>query len=223
MKIYALIPAYNEADSIADVIEDIKKKVDAVVVVDDGSSDGTSQKAKESGAIVLRHILNRGQGAALRTGMEYALKNGADILITFDADGQHDSNDIPKLTEPLWSGHFDVVLGSRFLSQKSKIPFRKCILLKFATFFTRLSTGLKVTDTHNGLRAFSRQCAQTIQIRQDDYAHASEILEEIAKYELRYKEVPTAVYYTDYSMKKGQSLFNSFRIMWDIILGRLNR
>lgn len=240
MKIIAVIPAYNESKTIGWVVKEVKEKVDMVVVVDDGSSDQTNELAKKAGAAVLKHFLNRGQGAALQTGIIFALGQGADIIITFDADGQHDANDIERMVQPLLLDEVDVVLGSRFLKPKapfdsaqgrqspkpkvkSGIPISKRILLKIATWLTRLYTGLPITDVHNGFRGISRKAAELIEIKQDGMAHASEIIEQIKKHQLKFKEMPVNVIYTDYTRKKGQPLTNSFKIIWDLIFGRINK
>lgn len=223
MKITVVIPAYNEGQIIAKVISDVKGKVSEVVVIDDGSKDNTFETAKNAGAIVARHFLNRGQGAALQTGIQLALNRGADIIVTFDADGQHLSEEISQLVQPLLLGEVDVVLGSRFLKTDNKIPQSRIVLLKLATLFTKLYTGLKITDSHNGLRAFSAVAAEKIQIRQDGMAHASEIIEEIKRHDFKYKEVGVTIKYTYYSINKGQKLSNSFRIVWDLLLGRLTK
>ncbi|MFC1612291.1 glycosyltransferase family 2 protein [Patescibacteria group bacterium] len=214
--VFVIIPAYNEGAVIADTIRDVQRYCQNIIVVDDGSQDKTYEETKRTGATVLRHIINRGQGTALRTGINYALSRGADIVITFDADGQFDAGEIYKLCQPIISGECDVVLGSRFL-EKNKTPFVKKIILKSATIFTRAITGLSITDTHNGFRAFSRKAAQQIKIRQDRMAHASEIIHEIARLKLRYKEMPVKVNYTDYSKGKGQKITGSFRILFDLI------
>ncbi|MBI3290976.1 glycosyltransferase family 2 protein [Candidatus Falkowbacteria bacterium] len=224
MKITVVIPAYNEEKIIAKVVGQVKEKNQDVIVVDDGSSDATAEAASQAGAKVIKHFLNRGQGAALRTGIIFALRKGSDVIVTFDADGQHDAGDINKMIEPLLLGEFDVTLGSRFLESKfNDIPLAKVIILKLAVWFTRLYTGLKVTDVHNGLRAFSKKSAGLIQLRQDGMAHASEILEEIKRHRLKFTEIPVTVSYTDYSLRKGQKISNSFRILWDLIIGRISR
>lgn len=223
MKVVVVIPALNEAKVISSVINDVKDKVNEVIVVDDGSIDNTEEVAKNAGAKVARHFLNRGQGAALQTGISFALKIGADIIVTFDADGQHVAEEIEQVVQPLLLGEVDVVLGSRFLKTENKIPKSRAKLLKLATLFTRVYTGLKVTDAHNGFRAFSRKAAEAITIRQDGMAHASEIIEEIKKHNLKFKEVGVTIKYTYYSLEKGQKLSNAFRIVWDLILGRIVR
>lgn len=223
MKIIAIIPAYNEQQAIAQVVNEVKDKVSSVVVVDDGSADKTATMAQQAGAIVLTHFLNRGQGAALQTGINFALENSADIIVTFDADGQHQADEIEKITKPLLLGQADVVLGSRFLIKNYQIPLLKKMVLKLALWVTWLYTGLTITDVHNGFRAFSKKAAGLIGIKQDGMAHASEILEQIKKYDLRYLEVPVTINYTAYSLQKGQKLSNSFKIFWDLILGKISK
>ena len=223
MKITVVIPAYNESQVIQKVIRDVKDKVDQIVVVDDGSTDNTFELAVDAGAKTLRHFLNRGQGAALQTGISFALQTGADIIVTFDADGQHSSDEITAIIKPLLLKETDIVLGSRFLKKENQVPFSRKLLLKTATFFTRLYTGLKVTDTHNGFRAFSRLAAEKIKIDQSGMAHASEIIEEIRRHQLRFQEVGVTIEYTYYSLNKGQKLSNSLKIVWDLVLSRLIR
>lgn len=215
-KIFIIIPAYNESSIIAKTVTDVKKYCDNIILVDDGSSDATGEEAERAGAIVLRHIINRGQGAALRTGINYAVSRGADAIVSYDADGQFDPAEITKVAAPVISGECDVVLGSRFLA-KNNIPFVKNIILKFAIFFTRAITGLRLTDVHNGFRAFSRSAAEKIKIRQDRMAHASDIIHEIARLNLKYKEISVTVNYTDYSRGKGQKLYGAWKILFDLI------
>lgn len=226
MNTFIIIPAYNEQKTIADVVNEVKK-FGRVVVVDDGSKDLTKDLAKNAGAEILTHIINRGQGAALRTGTEYALINDADIVIHFDADGQHNSSDIERIIEPILLDRTDIVLGSRFLKEKAdsknKIPFIRFLLLKSAIIFTRVISGIKITDTHNGFRALSKNAAQKIKITQDGMAHASEILDEIIKNNLKYEEIPVEVKYTDYSKNKGQSSLNSLNILKDLLFGKIFR
>jgi glycosyltransferase involved in cell wall biosynthesis len=215
-----VIPAYNEAAAVGDVVRRVRGRFSTVIVVDDGSSDGTVQAARDAGAMVVRHLINRGQGAALKTGIDYALAHGADIIVTFDSDGQHQLEDVDALLEPIRAGRCDVALGSRFLTKTSDVPAMRKMTLKLGVIFTRLVSGLRVTDTHNGLRAFSRAAAQQIRIRQDRMAHASEILDEIGRLKLRYTEVPTKIVYTDYSQAKGQRSSAAFRIAWDFLIGK---
>jgi len=223
MKVYAVIAAYNEAEMISLVVNEVKGLVDEVVVVDDGSRDQTGELAAQAGATVLRHLINRGQGAALQTGIVWALDQGAEIIVTFDADGQFAAEEISGVVAPLIAGRADVVLGSRFLNQSREMPAGKFLLLRLATVITNLYTGLKLSDIHNGFRALSRVAAEKIKIRQDGMAHASEILEQIRKHKLNYLEVPVTVKYTEYSKRKGQKISNSLRIVWDLIISRISQ
>ena len=225
MKVFVVIPAFNEEQVIGRVIEEVKKIVNEVIVVDDGSKDQTSILARQAGARVVRHRLNRGQGAALQTGILSALGLGAEVIVTFDADGQHLASEINQIIKPIISGEAEVTLGSRFLlpSSLSNIPLSKKVILKLATWLTEFYTGLSITDTHNGFRAFSRTAAKNIIIRQDGMAHASEIIEQIKKHNLKFKEVAVTIKYTDYSKQKGQRLTNSFKIAWDLFFRRVIR
>ncbi|MDD2807032.1 MAG: glycosyltransferase family 2 protein [Patescibacteria group bacterium] len=223
MRIWVVIPAYNEASIIGRVIKDLKAGVENIVVVNDGSTDDTAMAATASGAVVISHMINLGQGAALQTGIDFALKNEADIIITFDGDGQHQVGDIENVIKPLILGEVDVVLGSRFLVSSSQVPTLRRLLLRFATLVTKIYTGLVVTDTHNGFRAFSKYAAEKIEIRQNGMAHASEIIEQIKRQNLKFKEVPITIRYTAYSLAKGQHLGDSFKIFWDLIIGRISR
>jgi polyprenyl-phospho-N-acetylgalactosaminyl synthase len=217
-----VIAAYNEEAVIGDVIRGVRDVSDVTILVDDGSSDRTGEVAESTGAIVVRHALNRGQGASLQTGIRCALRAGASYVITFDADGQHQAEDVDALLEPLRAGRAEVTLGSRFLGQSTVPPARR-LLLRLATIFTRAASGVAVTDTHNGLRGFTREAAARIEIRQDRMAHASEILDEIRRLELRFVEVPVSIHYSDYSRRKGQSSLGAFRVLWDYLLGRWSR
>ncbi len=223
MKIVVVIPAYNEASVIASVIAPVVQQGYEVVVVDDGSKDATATIAQQAGALVVRHFLNRGQGAALQTGITYAVHHDADCIVTFDADGQHHADEIDQLVQPLLLGTVDAVLGSRFLRKGNSIPWQRQLLLKTATAFTKLYTGLGVTDAHNGFRALSRVAARQIFIARDGMAHASEIIEQIRKYHLRFIEVGVTIDYTYYSQHKGQKLTNSFNIIWELLLGRITK
>ena len=222
-EIWVIIPAFNEEASIDKVLDGFIDKKFSVLVVDDCSQDNTESVVLNYPVTLLKHIINLGQGAALQTGFDYVLHNtNAKYVVTFDSDGQHDVNDIPNLVEPLMGYGFDVALGSRFLdAQKLQdIPVAKWVVLKLGVLFTRLTTGLKVTDTHNGLRAFSIEALRKINISQDRMAHASEILMQISKNHLKWVEVPVKIRYTAYSKKKGQSVLNSLNILWDLFLGR---
>ncbi len=218
---WIVVPAYNESRRLAGALSGLREfGYDNVVVVDDGSQDDTLDIASRHSVWILCHPFNCGQGAAIRTGIEFALSRGADYLVTFDADGQHQPGDIVKLLEPLENGHADVVLGSRFLGAAEAIPPVRRLLLKAAVLFTRATCGLKVTDAHNGLRAFSRKAVESIQIEQPRMAHASEILHHVSKQRLPYQEVPVTIRYTAETLAKGQSSWDAIRIASQLLLGR---
>ncbi|MCU0487475.1 MAG: glycosyltransferase family 2 protein [Anaerolineales bacterium] len=218
---YIVIPAYNEGPMIETVLEDVLQIGCPVVVVDDGSRDDTYSRvaALQSGRSIhlLRHLINLGQGAALATGIQYALLKGAKIIVTFDADGQHRVEDIPNLVEPVAAGQVEVALGSRFLAGAQEMPTGRRILLKAAIFFTGLTERIWLTDAHNGFRALSAQAASQIQITQNRMAHASEIVSEIARLKLSYIEVPVHVRYTEYSRQKGQRAADALNILIELI------
>ncbi len=202
---------------------DAKLFVNHVVVVDDGSLDATSDAARQAGAMVLRHIINRGQGAALETGKIFALKNlDAEIIVHFDADGQMEGQEIPTLLEPIIMGRADVVLGSRFLGKEAiNMPWFRRLMLKVGTLFTMFFSGIRVTDSHNGFRALSRKAAQEIEITLDRMAHASEILDLIVAKRLRYVEVPVTIRYSITSLAKGQTTLKAMLSVFDMLKKRI--
>jgi len=220
---WVVIPAYQEAKVLHRVVEDVRRLAPRVVVVDDGSADETAQQALAAGATVLRHAVNLGQGAALQTGMDYALAQGAEFLFTFDADGQHPAESLAVLAEVLEKTGVDVVLGSRTLGSAVGIPSARRLLLKAALTFTWMHAKLRVTDTHNGLRLFTREAALKIRISQARMAHASEILSQIRQLGLRFAEAPVTVRYTEYSLAKGQKMQDAFRILTDILYASWTR
>ena len=222
-RISLVIAAYNEARVIAGVVAGVIRAGYDVVVVDDGSSDRTRDLAAAAGAVVLRHPINLGQGAALQTGIEFALRQGADIVVTFDADGQHRIADAARLVAALHTHGADFALGSRFLGGAVNQPLSRRILLRLATLFTRLTTGLSVTDTHNGVRAMTRRGAGAIGLKQNRMAHASEILHQIADSGLKFVEVPVTIEYSAYSLAKGQSMGDALVILTDLFARRLHR
>lgn len=220
---YIVVPAYNEAQTVKGVVTELLEFYPHVVVVDDGSYDQTSAELHCSGATLLRHVINLGQGAALQTGIIYCLRVGAKIIVTFDADGQHCANDIARLVEPITEGQADIVLGSRFLGQAEDIPVSRRVLLECGILFTRLVSGVALTDVHNGLRAFSRCFAEKLNININRMAHASEIIDQIKQNNFFYKEVPVNLRYTEYSRKKGQNALGAFKILTDYIMERIIR
>jgi len=224
--VWVICPAFNEALTIGRVLAELRRDARCaynIVVVDDGSSDATRRIAATMATTVISHPINLGQGAALKTGIDYALSEGADYLVTFDTDGQHLVSDIPRLLETLVRECADFALGSRFLKPSRGVPLMRRILLLAATLFTTATTGLRLTDTHNGLRAFTRRGASALRLRQDRMAHASEILAEIARSGLRYVEVPVTIAYTDYSLAKGQRAGDFVMILLDLFAQKIHR
>lgn len=214
--LWIIVPAYNEGEVLASTVEQLRSVRGSVVVIDDGSNDNTASVARAMGVHVVSHPINLGQGAALATGIAFAVERGATHVCTFDADGQHDPETIVALCDELDRTGADVGLASRFLGSTVDMSFVRKQVLRLAIVFTRLHCGLRLTDTHNGLRVFTRSAAIQIEIRQARMAHGSEILARIAKLGLRYVEVPTTVTYTPYSCRKGQSLFDSVKIIFDL-------
>lgn len=214
-----VVPVYSEATVIGAVIDELQAEFSQIYVVDDGSPDGSGQIASEHGARVIYHPINFGQGAALQTGIEAALANpDIKFFVTFDGDGQHSVADAVEMAAKLRGGSVDVVFGSRFLDNRSNVSALKKIFLLVAVQLTNIMTGVKLTDAHNGLRAFTRDVALTIDLQHNGMAHATEIVEQIGKGNFRITEIPVHIKYTEYSRAKGQSLWNSVNILFDLIL-----
>jgi glycosyltransferase involved in cell wall biosynthesis len=221
--VWIVIPGFNESGMIARTIRSVGPWLPNVVVVDDGSTDDTAGVAGRAGARVVRHCINLGQGAALGTGIRYALLHGARMIVTFDADGQHRPEDIGVLLRRAKETGADVVLGSRFLGSTVNMPRSRRWLLRAATLYTRLTTGLELTDAHNGLRLLTRRAAKQLRIRQNRMAHASELLNWLASSGLKVAEAPVKIVYTDYTLAKGQNALSSLNILWDLWSSRLHR
>lgn len=217
-----VIPAFNEGPVIGDVVTAVRAVYPNVVLIDDCSSDETGKIALAAGAVVLRHPINLGQGAALQTGFRYAISRETQFIVTFDADGQHQVEDVAVLLQMQHQTGADVVIGSRFLGTVQNMPPLRRIVLKLAVIFTRITSGAKLTDAHNGLRLFTGSAAEQIHISQNRMAHASEIIDQIHKLGLKVAEAPVTIVYTEYSLKKGQELSNSFNILAELIIARLN-
>ncbi len=212
--LWVVIPAYNSQRTIVKVVENINNYgYKNVIVVDDGSYDSTFEAVQTTGAEVLKHITNRGQGASLQTGISYALTKNPTAIITFDADGQHDPADIEKLALKVFDEGFDISLGSRFLGVQSNAPTHRKIALKCGAFMIYVFHGLWLSDSHNGLRCISRNVAEQINITSDRMEHASEIVEMIKKNGWKFTEVPVTIHYSDESLKRGQSTLSAFKIL----------
>jgi len=217
-KIFCVIPAWNEAAHISLVVTEVKPFVSEIIVVDDCSQDQTAELAKTAGAIVLRHPINRGQGAALQTGNDYALEHGAEIIVHFDADNQFLASEIKEIITPLIADQADIVFGSRFLGKKANFPFvKKYFIMPLARMFVRLFLGIKLSDPQNGFRALNRKAAEIIRISNREMAHASEIQARAFKAKLRVAEVPVTVIYHDF----GQKLTGGFKVISDLLINKI--
>lgn len=220
-RLTVIMPFFNEEAILRNTCETLLNQNVNLVVIDDGSGDAGAETIDDLPLHLLRHPINIGQGAALQTGMDYVKQAGlpTDAIVTFDADGQHQIQDLLRLVPPVLWGEADVVMGSRFLSGSEAegiSPGRK-LLLKLAVKVNWLLTGLKLTDAHNGLRAFNQLTLEVTELEQTRMAHASEWLSQIRRHRLRYREVPVNIHYTDYSQRKGQSNLDALVILSDII------
>ncbi len=219
MKVACVIPTLNSVHTLVDVIKQVLTKVDWVVVVDDGSTDNTEEALRGLNVDFLRHPINRGQGAALKTGTQYALERGADIIIHFDADGQFRSEDITKVIEPIISGQAEIVFGSRFLDDTTKMPtFKKNFIMPLAHFINRVFFKIEMSDPQSGFRAFTRAAAYDLNWEQDRMAHCSEILVAAHRSGRTIVEVPITVLYPEF----GQRLSGGFKILRDMFIAKMN-
>lgn len=217
--VWIIIPLYNEASVIGGVIGDLRQHFAHIVCIDDGSTDGSAEVAEAAGARVLRHPHNLGQGAALQTGITYAREQPqAQYLVTFDADGQHRIVDALEMLRVARDEGVAIVFGSRFLDDRTQPGFAKKTVLKTAVAVTNLTTGLRLTDAHNGLRVLRVDAAHAVNLKQDRMAHATEIVVQLGSSGLPWREHPVEVLYTEYSKAKGQSLLNSINILVDLII-----
>ena len=223
-KVYIVMPAFNEAKRMGSVLSDLKKAgYKNIIVVDDGSTDDTINIAKKRGVYVLSHVLNRGQGASLQTGIDFALSKGADIIVTYDADGQFVIKEIISVIEPIIKNEADIVLGSRFLGAAKNIPLSKKIVLKIGVVVVFILYGIKITDSQCGFRALSRRAAEKIYLSYDRMEHAAEFFLEIMRNNLKYKEVPVTVIYDEYSLRKGQDWSKSFELGMKMLIKKFVR
>jgi len=221
---YVIVPFFNESSVIAATVDMLSEHFSSIVCVDDGSTDGGGETLREADCTLVTHPVNLGQGAALQTGVDFALKDAsARFFVTFDADGQHRVQDALAMLDLLESSDVDIVFGSRFISGGGGPTGVRRMMLRLAVVFTNLSSGLSLTDTHNGLRAFNRRFAETLQIESDDMNHATEFITHTSSGGFSYLEAPTEIVYTDYSLSKGQSLMNAVNIALDSVLDVFRR
>ena len=215
---WLVVPLFQEAAVIGEVITQARAVFPHVVCVDDGSADDSAARARQAGAVVVQHPGNLGQGAALQTGIEWVLtRTDATYLVTFDADGQHQVAEAADMVRRAREDGLAVVFGSRFLDDRTRPGLLKRLVLKAAVWVTNRSTGLRLTDAHNGLRVIRRDAAEQVDLRQDRMAHATEIVAQLGRTGLPWAEHPVHLLYTDYSKAKGQSLLNSVNILVDLV------
>ncbi len=216
---WVVIPLYNEESVIASVIEGLTPYFAHIVCVDDGSVDASARRAAAAGAHLVQHPINLGQGAALQTGFAFALEHPeCEYIVTFDADGQHRVEDALSMLDLARSDDVAIVFGSRFLDDRTNPGWIKKVILKTAVWVTNLTTSLKLTDAHNGLRVIRRDAATMIELKQDRMAHATEIVLELGRTKLPWREHPVHLLYTDYSKAKGQSVLNAVNILVDLVV-----
>ncbi|MCH8629110.1 glycosyltransferase family 2 protein [Arsenicicoccus piscis] len=222
--VWLVVPLYNEATVIGDVVRHARATFPNVVCVDDGSRDASAAEALAAGAHLVQHPVNLGQGAALQTGFEFALADPRmEYVVTFDADGQHQIDDVLVMLDQLRRNDLDLVIGSRFLDERTQPSRLKKLVLRLAVAYTNATTHTRLTDAHNGLRVLSRPVVERVDITQNRMAHASELVAQFGEMRLdgrplRYEEAPVHILYTDYSMSKGQSLWNSVNILVELML-----
>ncbi len=213
-----IVPVYNEGPVLGSVLSQVLRNFPCVVCVDDGSSDASAGIIAGSGAVLVRHSVNLGQGAALQTGIAFALLDPAmQYFVTYDADGQHQLCDVEGMLARLRHDGLNIVFGSRFLDQRTEVGVVKRLVLKLAVRYSNATTGVHLSDAHNGLRVFDRSVAEALDLRQPGMAHASEFVATVGRCGFRYAEEPVHILYTEYSRAKGQQLLNSVNILFDLI------
>ena len=246
MKLLAVIPAYNEEQTIAGVLARTRPLADAVVVIDDGSADRTAEIARGAGAAAVSHVMNRGLGAALGTGFAYARRVSAEAVITLDADGQHDPKEIPRFFEELQKGA-DMVIGSRMIgsgnpppslqqgrraglperladlsSGRAGMPWYRRAANTLGNLVTLVLFGAWVTDSQSGYRAFSAKALSKIEIRTNRMEVSSELVAEAKRHGLKIREIPIQAIYTDYSLSKGQGFLVGLKTLLKLVVRRLS-
>lgn len=216
--IYVLVPVFNESKKIEEVISNLKKHFINIVAVNDGSDDNSLKVLKKLKVKVINHSHNLGQGASISSGLKY-ISSIKDIyaVITFDADGQHQTDDAVSFAKEILSSDVDIIFGSRFINHEKNIPFLKRKVLRIVNFFTRYFSKINLSDSHNGLKAIKTSVIDKLEFKSNRYAFESEIIHSVSKNNLSYKELPTNILYTAYSKKKGQKILNGFLILEDLL------
>lgn len=222
MKLLIILPAYNEEEKIGEVLSNLPRRIEGIseierLVIDDGSTDKTSEIAQKFKTTVLKHVINRGLGGAIGTGFEYARNSNADIVVTFDSDGQHRSQDIKPLIKPILEKKSDVVIGSRFIKLKQMPPDRILINI-LSNIATYILFGIYTSDSQSGLRAFNKRAIFKIDIKTQKMEVSSEIFKEIKRNNLKFTEIPIQAIYTGYSRRKGQKNSNALPIFYKLFL-----
>ncbi len=219
--IYVLLPAYNEASSIIEVINGLKNKgIHNILVINDGSTDNTAQLVRQEPVHLVNHLINRGAGAAIQTGIELARHQGWPYIALMDADGQHDANDILVLKEKMEQSNCDLVVGSRFMKNGNQIPRTRIVFNFIANLMTNIFSKKKFTDSQSGLRLLNRKAIESINLELDGFGFCSEMLNKAEKADLKIEETATKVLYTKYSISKGQDfnvgITTAFNFLWNI-------
>jgi glycosyltransferase involved in cell wall biosynthesis len=223
-KTYVVIPVYNEGSVVLEVVNEIRKHFKNIVCINDGSTDDSSQKLRHADVMLVEHPFNLGQGAALQTGIDYALQDPrAQYFITYDADGQHSFTDALNMLKRLKKDKLDIVTGSRFIGNAENISPVKKTFLRLVAIFSRHTTGLTLTDPYNGLRVFNRNFAQNLKLTLSDFSHPTEIAQRVAEGQYKFGEEPVTIKYTDYSKSKGQPMLNSVNILVDLLFHRISK
>ena len=222
--VWIIVPTYNEAPVVRGVLEELLSRFPNVVAVDDCSTDTSAAEIKASGARLVSHPINMGAGGAVQTGVDFALMDtSASYFVTFDADGQHRVEDALAMVDHIRRSQVDVLLGSRFLGDAVNMSRSRRLLLIAGRWFEKFSTGLTLTDAHNGLRVFDRSFAEVLKLRMTDMAWATEFLTRVSNVGATVEEFPVTIDYTDYSRAKGQHSINSINIGVDILVNRFLR
>ena len=220
--IFVIIPCFNEAVVIKKTVSSVLEKGYTVVVVDDCSKDDSKKQLAGLPIYYLKHKINLGQGAALQTGIRYALKRNAKYFVTFDADGQHDINDIEGMIEKMNNENTDIIFGSRFLTgSKTNVRNARNFVLNVARYVNYLVSGILLSDAYNGLRFFNRHAAGVLNLTENKMAHATQIQMLVAKNKLKYSEFPNHIHYNDYSMTKGLKNRDGIKIFFEILLYKI--
>ena len=215
LKVVCIIPAHNEESTISSVVRNAKTICSLVIVVDDGSTDRTVEEATKAEAKVVSHIIRLGVGAALSTGLRAASNHDAEIIVTLDADEQHDPKEIPNIISPIIDGKADLVIGSRILEKNSEMPFQKLVANKILSKLTSFASGIEIKDSQSGFRGMSRQVADSIKYDSTDYQWASEMIILLSKRGIRIVDVPIKTVYFK-SRRRGAGFRDAIKILYNI-------